>query len=119
LEMMDPGVIEAFRLMWGSFPEPALLVRDSREIIAVNEAAKTAGRVEGTICATYGGPEAHRHCLANRALATQQPAFVKRTSGGREIISYWLPLDGYPDLFVHFIIGVTIDYHAAPDNAGA
>ena len=108
--MVDSKVVEAFHLMWGDFPEPALLIRGNREMIAVNGAGEKAGRVEGTICATYGGAEAHKHCLANKALATRQPAFVKRKSGERDIISYWLPLDGYPELFVRFIIGVVIDY---------
>jgi len=108
--MIDSKVIDAFHLMWGSFPEPATLVHKSREIIAVNVACQNIGRVKGMNCATHGAPEAHRGCLANQALATQQPAFKKVKFGEKEIISYWLPVEGYPELFVHFGVGVTIDY---------
>ncbi len=115
--MIDSKVIEAFQLMWGNFPDPALLIHKNREIIALNEAGRKMGRVAGTICSSYGGPEAHRHCLANQALATGRPAFVKRKNGARDRISYWLPLEGQPDLFVHFIVGAMVDYDAAPEKA--
>ncbi|QDR81290.1 hypothetical protein SPTER_26660 [Sporomusa termitida] len=59
------------------------------------------------------GTEPHRDCLANQALATQKPTFVKGKLGEREIISYWLPIAGYPEHFIHFGVGVTIDYDAA------
>lgn len=108
--MSDSKVIEAFQLMWGNLPEPALLVHKSKKIIAVNAASRKAGRIEGTVCATYGGPETHKGCMANQALATQQPKFLKKKYGDREIISYWLPIDGNPDLYVHFNIGVMVDY---------
>jgi len=108
--VLDPKVIEAFHLMWGHFPEPATLVHKSREVYAVNEAAKGLGREVGTNCATLGSPEAHKGCLANQALATRQPVFKKGKYGEKDIISYWLPIDGYPEFFVHFGVGVTIDY---------
>lgn len=114
--MIDSKVIEAFQLMWGNFPEPVTLVRKSREVVSVNAACRLIGRVEGMNCATQGAPEAHKGCLANQALATQQPAFKKIKFGDKEIISYWLPVDGYPDLFVHFGVGVTIDYDAISKN---
>jgi hypothetical protein len=117
--MSDSKVIEAFQLMWGNFPEPVTLVHKSREVIAVNAACQSIGRVKGMNCATQGAPEAHRGCLANQALATQQPAFKKVKFGEREIISYWLPVDGYPELFVHFGVGVTIDYDAIPEKVAS
>ena len=114
--IVDATVIDAFHLMWGSFPEPVTLVHKSREVIAVNAACESIGRVKGMNCATHGAPEAHKGCLANQALSTRQPAFKKLKFGDREIISYWLPLAGYPELFVHFGVGVTIDYSAAPEK---
>lgn len=115
--MNDLKVIEAFQLMWGNFPEPATLVHKSREVIAVNSACASIGRVKGMNCATHGAPEAHKGCLANQALASQQPLFKKGKNGEKEFIAYWLPVDGYPDLFVHFGVGVTIDYDAIPEKA--
>ena len=107
------ALVKAFHLMWGNFPEPATLVHKSREVIAVNAACQIIGRVAGMNCAKHGAPEAHRGCLANQALSTQQPAFRKSNSGEKEVIAYWLPVDGYPELFIHFGVGVTIDYAAA------
>lgn len=114
--MIDSKVIEAFQLMWGNFPEPALLVHKSRKIVAVNETSRKLGRVEGTSCISYGEPESHRGCKANQVLANQQPAFLKKKNGEKEIIAYWLPLDGYPEFYVHFNIGVMIDYNSVPGN---
>ena len=114
--MIDSKVIEAFQLMWGNLPEPALLIHKSRKIVAVNAVSEKLGRVEGTTCASYGGPENHKGCKANQVLANHQPAFLKKKHGEKEIIAYWLPLDGYPDFYVHFNIGVMIDYDAIPEN---
>jgi hypothetical protein len=115
-DMIDTKVIEAFKLMWGNFPEPVTLVHRSREVIAVNAACEGIGRVKGMNCAKHGAPEAHRGCLGNQALQTQQPAFVKKKAGEKDIICYWLPIDGYPDYFVHFGVGVTIDYDSIQDK---
>lgn len=32
------------------------------------------------------------------------------------MITYWLPVDGYPDIFIHFGVGVTIDYDEVPES---
>lgn len=111
------ALISAFHLMWGNFPEPATLVHKSREVIAVNAACQAIGRVKGMNCAKHGAPEAHRGCLANQALSSQQPAFKKANSGGKDVIAYWLPIEGYPELFIHFGVGVTIDYDAVSGKA--
>jgi hypothetical protein len=49
-------------------------------------------------------------------LADQQPAFRKKSRGEKEIIAYWLPLAGYPEVFVHFVIGAIVDYDAASET---
>ncbi|SFL93599.1 hypothetical protein [Pelosinus propionicus] len=114
--MIDSKVIEAFHLMWGNFPEPVQLTHKNREIIALNAACQKFGRTEGMKCSTHGAPEAHKGCLANQALDTQQPTFKKIKFGEREIITYWLPIEGYPELFIHFSVGVTTDYNTTPEN---
>ena len=35
----------------------------------------------------------------------------------REIMTYWLPVDGYPDIFIHFSIGMTSDNDKMPEVA--
>ena len=114
--MSDHELIEAFHVMWGNFPEPTTLVHKSRKILAVNKACRALGMEAGMNCAKFGPPESHRGCLANQALRSQQPAYRKVESGGKEIISYWLPVEGWPEIYVHFGIGVLVDYTDAPKN---
>ena len=114
--MVDSKIIEAFDLMWGNFPEPATLVHKSKEVIATNTACKVVGLEKGMNCATHGAPEAHKGCLANKALRSQEATFKKAKYAEKEIISYWLPVDGYPELFIHFGVGATINYNTMPDK---
>ncbi|SEI78683.1 hypothetical protein SAMN05660742_10145 [Propionispira arboris] len=102
--------------MWGSFPEPVTLVHKSRTVVAINEACRGMREV-GMNCAKQGTPEAHRGCLANQALKSGKATYVKGEYAGRKMVSYWLPLNGYPELFVHFGVGITIDYDAAMKQA--
>lgn len=114
--MVYDKVIEAFHLMWGNFPEGVQLTHKNREIIALNTACERFGRVKGMVCSSHGAPEGHKGCLANQALSTQQPIYKKSKFGEREIITYWLPVDGYPELFIHFGVGVSIDYNATSEE---
>jgi len=116
--MIETKVIEAFHLMWGKFPEPVMLVHKSREILAVNEVCASAGGVVGNKCSEKGSPEQHKGCLANQALATQQARYSKNKSGEKEVIGYWIPVTGYPEIFVHFGIGTMIDYNKCNSNCG-
>jgi hypothetical protein len=109
---------KAFQLMWGNFPEAVQLTYKDREVIALNKASLKLGRLTGVKCSSRGAPEDHRGCLANQAMSTQQPMFKKLKFYGKEIISYWLPIDGYPDFFVHFAIGNAIDYDKASEAVG-
>lgn len=103
---LPQSVIEAFHLMWGNFPSAASLVHKSREVVAVNKVwEKQGGLKQGMNCAKIATPEAHRGCLANQALSTREAAFVIAESDGLERIKFWLPLDGYPEYFVHFSVG--------------
>ncbi|WP_246105294.1 hypothetical protein [Sporomusa termitida] len=98
--------------MWGNFPEPVILADKSKEIIAVNKICREWGLTEGMNCANIDPPERHKNCLANQALATQQPAYIKsKTPDGKEFLMYWLPLDGLPDYFVHVVISPAAESH--------
>jgi hypothetical protein len=101
---------KAFQLMWGNFPEAVQLTYKNREVIALNKASLKLGRSVGTKCSSRGAPEDHRGCLAGQAMRTQQPVFRKYKDGERGFISYWLPVDGHPDVFIHFAVGKAIDY---------
>ena len=110
---IPPVVIEAFHLMWDNFPEPASLVHKSREVMAVNKAHGALGYLKpGMNCSKTGAPGAHKGCLANQALASGEAVYAVVKPAAKEIIAYWLPLDGHPEFFVHFGVGTTIDYKA-------
>lgn len=103
---LPQSVIEAFHLMWDNFPTPVSLAHKSREVVAVNKAWEKLGILKpGMNCAKIYTPDMHRDCLANQALASGEAAFVTAESGGWERIKFWLPLDGFPEFFVHFSIG--------------
>ena len=60
-------IIRAFHLMWDGFPEPILLIRKSREIVAANKKAEAFGIKAGSKCSSYGKPEQHKGCRCNEA----------------------------------------------------
>lgn len=109
--MIDAKIVEAFHLMWGNFPEPVMLVHKTREILAVNEACRSAGGTPGIKCSQIGSPDRHKGCLANQAIASQQAAYSQNEVDGKTIIGYWIPIPGHPDIYVHFGVGTMIDYN--------
>jgi hypothetical protein len=108
--MVDKNVIDAFQMMWGKFPEGVMLIDKSRNIIAVNAACATAGLAAGTLCSQIGSPESHKGCLANQAIAEQKAKFKKISMNGKEFISFWIPVVGQDNIFLHFPVGMTVDY---------
>lgn len=106
---VDQSVIDAFKLMWGNFPEYVMLADKDYNIIAVNS-DKFEGYKVGMTCAPDGKP--HKGCPAAKALKTGRPMFYKYHDPmkNRDIIAYWLPLEGHPELYVHFGVGVNLDY---------
>jgi hypothetical protein len=109
----DEGLLKAFHLMYDSFPECVQLADKSKRILAVNPAGQAIGRHVDTVCATMGAPEAHRGCLASKAVRERktQWVFSDRTAcGGNRSVTFWLPIEGYPDYFIHFACGYAIDY---------
>jgi hypothetical protein len=98
----DPKLVEAFTLMWGTYPAPASLVHKSRTIIAVNEACRLGGREPGMNCAKWGTPDRHKGCRASRAIREQKAFHRETADAGGVFRVYWLPVPDYPDVYVHF-----------------
>jgi hypothetical protein len=102
-----------FHLFWDNYPFPVMLVRKDRTMVALNKVATTLGCVTGTRCVDIGKKEDHRGCLANQALKEQE---AKRIVAYQPIYdkvldSYWIPLAGADDLYLHFSADIT-DYAA-------
>lgn len=95
------------------FPEAVQLAHKSFRVLAVNPAASLIGREVGMTCAKHGPPEAHAGCLAQSTLKKQK-AMWKATPPAKEgkvgTVVFWLPIDGYPDFYLHFGMGFMKDY---------
>ena len=61
-------VINAFHMMWDTFPEHARLIHKDRTVLAVNKAAEEIGMTVGTPCYAFAPNRSHSICLANQAL---------------------------------------------------
>lgn len=101
-----PDVIKAFHLMWDGYPGVATLVHKSREIIAANPTAASIGRKPGEICIKLGKPEEHAGCLAGECLREQKGKSIKKLVGSSERVLLWVPLEGYPEYYLHFSVVV-------------
>ena len=97
--MVDNKVIEAFHMMWGSFPAPVRLIHKNRKVLAVNEIAESMGMEVGVSCFTFGDPESHKFCNANEALSSNLGQRMNVAPGK---IKFWSPVRNCPDVFVHF-----------------
>lgn len=98
-----------FHLFCDNFPVPVMLVHKDRTIIAVNKAGESAGYPTGIRCVDMGQKEHHKGCMANQALAEQT---AKRVVGWFDysqavLDSYWIPLSGTEDLYLHFAADIT------------
>jgi len=125
-DLLSPrqAAVEAFLATWELFPEPVCLIDRQRNILASNALGRETGRVGGTRCFTFNRDAQGETCLGNcRANASLdgRVAMVRRdTIQGFEIASYWVPLPGLPDCYVHFGIGVKalMDAMAQGGNSG-
>ncbi|MDR2366639.1 MAG: hypothetical protein LBF58_00790 [Deltaproteobacteria bacterium] len=112
---VDENLLQAFHLMYDNYPESVQLTHKSRTILAINPAAKAMGKDVGLLCSKIGSPERHRICQANKALKDRKPTWVTvnpAAPGGRQYVTFWLPIEGYPDLYIHFSCGNSMDYAA-------
>ncbi len=107
--MVDQNVIEAFHSMWGTFPEPVMLVQKNRNVLAVNDLAKKIGIPTEIKCFSLnpetGGADHCKQCKANEAMRTGEAVVLKSPMNGAEVIGYWVPVKGVSDVYVHFGIG--------------
>jgi len=99
--MLDSTVIDAFNMMWGSFPSPVRLIHKGRKVLAVNEIAESMGMEVGVSCFLFGNPESHKACNANGALSSGKGQRMNVDPGR---IKFWIPVRNCPDVFVHFTI---------------
>ena len=101
--MVDSKILDAFQMMWGSFPAPVRLIHKSRMVLAVNQFAKSIGMEVGVSCLAIGTPESHKGCKANKALFPNKGQRMNTEPGE---IKFWSPVRDCPDVYIHFKIPV-------------
>ncbi len=98
-----------FHLFTDNFPFPVMLIHKDRTILEVNKTAEDQGYPTGVRCVEMGKKKYHKVCLANQALTEQS---AKRLVAyfdfrGAVLDTYWIPLAGSDDLFLHFSPDIT------------
>ena len=92
-------VINAFHMMWDTFPEHARLIHKDRTVLAVNKAAEKLGMTIGTPCYAFAPNRSHSICLANQALKENVGKY--RVAAVAPRMAFWIPVAGVPDVYVH------------------
>lgn len=106
----EEQLIEAFELMWSTYPEPVRLIRKDEIIIAGNPAYLATGGVVGSRCRDAGSPEIHKGCMMPKALRTGEAQVKETEYFGTSWQSFWLPIPGEDEYFVHFTNGLMATY---------
>ena len=106
---INPDVLKAFHLMRDAFPSSALLVTRNRTIQACNQAAVEKGLAVGMKCFQLTSDGVHSFCRANAALdnGVAEQSVGYRAATNKVNNSFWLPIAGEKDLFVHVVIDIT------------
>ena len=107
--VISEEVRNGFHLFYDNFPFPVMLVAKDRTILAVNRTGATAGYPTGLRCCDLGKPEDHRACRAGEALRDRESKrLVMYYEPAKQVVdSYWIPLAGHDDLFVHYAADIT------------
>ncbi len=103
-EENDTRLLQAFKLMWDLYPEPVRLIRKDFTVVAGNQAFLKAGGKIGDKC-NATRPELHRGCQAQAALKARESKVIEHELFNHHISSYWIPVQGNTDHFIHFSNG--------------
>ncbi len=98
-------IVRAFHMMWDNYPEMVRLIDRRFNVIAGNPLYLKMGGQEGIKCNT-GDPSFHRGCQAMNALKTQETKSISSEIGGTAMESFWVPVAGAPDYYVHYTNGL-------------
>jgi hypothetical protein len=112
---IKPEILNAFNMMWGNFPFLVVLLRKNRTILALNKKARELGVKEGMKCYQLSrGKGIHKECMADAALKEDiSKRSVLYSPALKQVLdSYWIPVEGVNDLYVHFATDIS-DYAKA------
>lgn len=102
----EAKVIEAFKIMWDKYPEPAMLINRGKRLMALNWASRQANQAVKTFCHEISGcQDINNRCLINECLDSRQAKIARINDGRKHWTIHWVPLQDYPDYCVHFFAG--------------
>jgi len=105
MPVINEELVNSFRMMWGKFPAPVVLIHKSKTIVSSNEQAQilSEGKLTcGLKCTAMPGD--HKNCKANQALKEQMAKTSPFELNGVPNLSYWVPVDGEADYYLHFCL---------------
>lgn len=107
---------DTFNLMWGLYPAPVFLVRGNRDIVAVNQAAENMGIPVGVKCHELAGnsticPKCKGNLCLKKRKAQRSMVYIPSQKAFGD--TYWVPVLGETDLFVHFFNDIS--EHVRPE----
>lgn len=103
--MSEQALIDAFNKMWYNYHEPVRLIHRSFRVVAGNAAyLETDGQVGGKCNAA--NPELHVGCRAMECLRERKTTSKTSDMYGVRWDSYWVPVAGVDDYFIHFTNGI-------------
>ena len=116
MDTLQLTIEDTFKLMWELYPAPVLLVHHNRGIVAVNKAAENMGVPVGVKCYQLAGNDTIcPKCKGNICLKKREGQ--RRTSyySSQKAFAdtYWVPVAGEEDLFVHFFNDIS--EHVRPE----
>ena len=102
----EDEVLEAFKIMWSKYPEPAMLINRGKRVMAVNWACRLVSPSVGSFCHEIGGcKDMNNSCLMYDCLDKCKAAHIKVDNGQKQWSIHWVPVEGHPDYCVHFFAG--------------
>lgn len=106
----EQQLIDAFELMWNTYPEPVRLISKDEIVIAGNAAYLATGGVIGSRCRDQGAPELHKGCKMHKALKSGEAQIKESDVYGVHWTAFWLPIPGEDEYVVHFTNGILETY---------
>jgi len=104
-ELREDDIIRAFHMMWDNYDEPVRLIRKDFTVVAGSKRYLANGGQIGGKCNT-GNPELHKGCQAMNALRSGETKRVQTVMAGVDWDSYWVPVEGSDEYYVHFTNGI-------------
>lgn len=113
----EEEIVQAFHLMWDIYPEQVRLIDRHFRVVAGNPAYTGAGGQVEVQC-NVGPAEMHKGCQAMTALKSGETKSIRAQAGDAVFESFWIPVAGEEDYYVHFTNGLNEAIRRMKEQAG-